>query len=40
MPAARIMSAVRNRGNEGTDAAGTNIKAPNPMVSKPTTMVF
>jgi hypothetical protein len=26
----KIMSAVRNSGNEGVDAAGTNRKAPSP----------
>src|SRR6267142_3990144 len=38
IPAARTMSALRNNGNDGIDAAGTNRKAPVAMVSSPVTM--
>src|ERR1700743_725927 len=38
MPAARTISAARNNGKGGRDAAGTNRSAPVAMVSRPTTM--
>src|SRR5450432_232530 len=38
MPAARTINAVRNNGNEGIVAAGTNRRAPIAMVKRPTTM--
>src|SRR6476646_7013355 len=38
MPAARTIKAVRNNGNDGIEAAGTNIKAPVAMVRRPATM--
>src|SRR5712672_1286520 len=38
IPAASTISAVRNRGNEGMDAAGTNMIAPVAMVRRPATI--
>src|SRR5579859_7895582 len=38
MPAASTIRAVRNSGNDGIDAAGTNMRAPVAMVSRPATM--
>src|SRR6478672_7749135 len=38
MPAASTIKAVRNNGNDGIDAAGTNIRAPVAMVRSPVTM--
>src|SRR5882724_11782357 len=38
IPAASTISAVRNSGNDGIDAAGTNTKAPVAMVRSPVTM--
>ena len=38
VPAARTIRATRNSGYDGTLAAGTNRKAPRPIVSKPTTI--
>src|SRR5437868_15486390 len=40
IPAASTINAARNSGNDGTLAAGINISAPNPMVSRPATIVF
>src|SRR5438270_9298806 len=38
MPAASTISAVRNSGNDGIDAAGTNMNAPAAIVRSPVTM--
>ena len=38
MPAARMISAARNSGNEGTWAAGINSNAPMPIVTRPITI--
>src|SRR5664279_3245143 len=39
IPPARMMSAARNSGNDGTMAAGTNSNAPTAMVSSPATIM-
>src|SRR5260221_11613176 len=38
IPAASTISAVRNSGNEGMEAAGTNMRAPVAMVRRPATI--